>query len=469
MASLLPRTKIICTLGPSTDTADVSRKMIEGAMSVARINTAHGDPQEHSRRIQQVRTLAAGVGKTIAVLVDLPGPKFRVGKIAGDCMELRPGSEVALGAGAKGLAIPVSNSEILGDLRSGQSVYLADGSVQLLVEEIRRDHALCTVLIGGIIRSGSGLNFPESDLSAMIPTEADIRQLAFAIEQKADWIGISFVRKADEIDRVRSYLPAQEHPLLMAKIEKRQALTELRAIVDAADGVMVARGDLGVETDLAQVPLVQKRIVALANERARPVIIATQMLESMVEHARPTRAEVADVANAVLDGTDGVMLSAETAIGQFPIESLEMLRRVIAATEAEYPYGMALGRFSKHLSTSPEEAVAFAACRLSSEIHAKAIVVPVRSIHGAIQIARFRPKAPILAVADSEILSRQLMAIWGVIPMLAPTIANTGPCIAQAKEWLFRHKLVTSGDPVVVLSASSPSRDFSDRLQIVQC
>ena len=461
-------TKIICTLGPSTDRPGVLEHLVRSGMDLARINTAHGEATEHARRIAEVRRIADALESPVGILVDLPGPKFRVGRIPGGSRELRAGQEIVLGSGAEGGShIPMDAPALLKELKAGESVYLADGSIKVLVQSVSSQAITCQVIVGGTIRSGSGVNFPEAHLSVELPTEADLRHISFAMDQRAEWIGVSFVRTAADITRVRAHLKPGQPPLVMAKIEKRQALTHLEAILNASDGVMVARGDLGVETDLAEVPLVQKRIVSLANEQGRPVIVATQMLESMVGHPQPTRAEVTDVANAVLDGTDGVMLSAETAIGEFPQEAVTMLHRTVTATEHAYPYGSLLERLQPGVSALSDDAMSAVACRLSFDLHAKAIVAPARDLSAALRLARFRPKAPILVLTDSRLLWTQLTAIWGVIPLLSPTISEVEPCLERAKEWLLTRELAKAGDRMVVLFTSGESRGVSDSLQII--
>jgi len=462
------RTKIVCTLGPSTDRPGVLEQLIRAGMDVARVNTSHGKHAEHARRIQQVRQLSEQVGQPVAILLDLPGPKFRVGKLKDDPLELRRGSEVIIGANdGRETTIPVSLQKFGKMLHPGESVYLADGSVRLRVKDTADDWVTCQVVVGGTIRSGSGINLPESKLPALIPTDEDIRQVNFAASQQAEWVGVSFVQSADDLRRVQLSLPLGFHPLVMAKIEKRQALTELEAVVEASDGLMVARGDLGVETNLAEVPLVQKRIIALANAKARPVVTATQMLESMVEHEQPTRAEVTDIANAVLDGTDGVMLSAETAIGRFPVEAVEILHRVITATETEYAPKMAIDRLAKGRPGSPHDAISFVACQLALDLGAKAIIAPVHDLAGALGIAQFRPKAPILALTDSESLYRELAIVWGVVPLLAPSLSETHLCIAEAQQWLFEHQLARPGDSAVVLSMAGLFQGKGDTIQVI--
>jgi pyruvate kinase len=488
------RTKIVCTLGPATDQPDVIERLIEGGMDVARINTSHGEHAEHARRIERVRRAAQALGQPVAILVDLPGPKFRVGDLPGGACELAEGEIVTLAeeGDSKESAnlLPVRNRELLSALRAGELVFLADGSIELRVTTAGAGRigsgagsgagngVKCEVVIGGTVRSGSGINVPESALSALIPTDGDRRHLAFAVAQEAEWVGVSFVQSAADIDRVRACLPAASGaaPLLMAKIEKRRALADLDAIVEASDGVMVARGDLGVETDLAEIPIVQKRIIAVANAHGRPVITATQMLESMVEHEHPTRAEVADVANAVLDGTDAVMLSAETAIGRFPVAAVRILRRVIAATENAYGERIVLGQAHSIAPGPPDDAVSFAACLLAARLGARAIIIPVQTMTAALAIARFRSQAPLVVLADSERLYRSLALVRGVSPLFSATPPESAsrngglrpePCLAQATEWLVSHGLAQPGDQAVLVSAAGAAQDKADTLRTV--
>jgi len=462
------RTKIVCTLGPATDPPGVLERLISAGMDVARLNMSHGDHAEHARRIEQVRQLAREMEQPVAVLIDLPGPKFRVGNLPDGSRELRQGATVILTTESDDpTELPVRQPALLRALGAGESVYLADGSIKLQVKVTAVDRVVCEVLVGGTVRSGSGINVPESKLTALVPTDDDRRHIAFAVAQQTEWLGVSFVQCADDLVRVRALLPAGPQPLLMAKIEKRQALAELDAILEAADGVMVARGDLGVETDLAEIPLVQKRIIAQANARARPVITATQMLESMVEHPQPTRAEVTDVANAVLDGTDGVMLSAETAIGRFPVAAVKILQRVLTATETEYATGMARDRLRASEASAAEDSISFVACQLAARLNAKAIIAPVRDLTTALALVRFKPQAPLVAVTDSGSLSRQLAMVWGVSPLLAATV-EPAASLAQARRWLFAHQLAHPGDSAVVLSASVPGQEKVDTLRIFQ-
>ena len=461
------RTKIVCTLGPATDAPGVLENMARSGMDVARINFSHGTHDDHARRIQQVREVSRNLNLALAVLADLPGPKFRIGEIDGGSRQLHDGSRVFLVEDTSADdALPVRHRGLLESLRTGESVYLADGAIEMRVLARAVDRVECEIVVGGTVRSGSGINVPESDLPGLVPTEQDRTHLDFAVSQGVDWIGVSFVQSADDLVRVRACLPAATGTLLMAKIEKRRALTSLDEIVESADGIMVARGDLGVETDLAEIPLVQKRIIAAANARARPVITATQMLESMVEHDHPTRAEVTDVANAVLDGTDAVMLSAESAVGRNPLAAVHILQRVIAATEAEYGERIATARLQESGLVRAHEAVSFAACQLARQLDARAIITEVRNISQAAALARFRPTAPIVALATSEHVCRSLALVSGVLPLYAPLDEDSQGRIVRAAQWLYERALARAGEPVVVLSTSGDANETADTLRV---
>ena len=460
------RTKIVCTLGPATDAPGVLEALVRSGMDVARINMSHGSHADHAARIESVRTVSRTLAEPVAILADLPGPKFRLGELDGGSRRLEDGATVVLAAEAFDSEwLPVRNRELLEALRSGESVYLADGSVALRVTSAAADRVMCEVIFGGTVRSGSGINVPESELPGLVPTDADRTHLAFAVSHGVDWIGVSFVQAADDLERVRAALPDGAAPLLMAKIEKRRALANLDAIIECADGVMVARGDLGVETDLAKIPLAQKRIIAAANARGRPVVTATQMLESMVEHERPTRAEVTDVANALLDGTDAVMLSAESAVGRNPAAAVSMLRRVLAATEGEYAVQMAVARTCTAQRVSVEESVAFAACQLAERVDAKAIVARVSDHRLPAAIARFRPAVPIVAATRSHALYTRLAMVSGVSP-LHDESADADSHVTTAREWLFAQGFAQSGDRVVLVSAAGDAPATADTLQV---
>jgi pyruvate kinase len=438
-------------------------------MDVARINMSHGSHDDHVRRIRDVREVSRNSGQPVGILADLPGPKFRIGELHGGSRKLHDGTRVYLAEEASAPDfLPIRHRALLQALRAGDSVHLADGSIELLVKATAADRVECEVLAGGTVRAGSGVNVPDLSLPGLVPTEHDRVYLAFAVSQAVDWIGVSFVQSADDLARVRACLANACKPLLMAKIEKRQALAALDAIVEAADAIMVARGDLGVETDLAEIPLVQKRIIAAANAKARPVVTATQMLESMVEHEHPTRAEVTDVANAVLDGTDAVMLSAESAIGRNPVAAVHVLRRVIEATEAEYAARIALARLQESDTVSADEALGFVACQLAKQLDARAIIAHVRNLLQGAAIARFRPQAPIVALTDSLSVCRSLTLVSGVSPLFVPQRADAQARIAQARDWLYAQALARPGEQAIVLTASAGAEETVDTLQRVR-
>lgn len=410
------RTKIVATLGPSTDQPGVLEAMIRAGLNVARINAAHGNPEVHAERIANVRRLAKTCGVYVAVLLDLPGPKFRLGSLPAKGIELIRGDTVILGrAGSDPKVLPLSHPTLINDLKPKDPVYLVDGTVKLEVERIRDGKAYARVDFGGKVRSGSGINLPQTQISVRLPTPEDLRWIKFAVKEQLDWVGVSFVRNAAEVQMIRRRLgTGLTAPLVMAKIEKREALANLDAIIQAADGVMVARGDLGVETPLEHVPFEQKRIIAKAMEFGRPVVTATQMLESMVDHSSPTRAEVTDIANAILDGTDAVMLSAETAIGAYPLKAVEVLARVAEATEQRYRHETIFKRLSHISKQSAVDALCLSACWLSFDLKASAIVVQSTNLQLPFRLARFRPKTPILVTAVGiDALPRFTLA-WNV-------------------------------------------------------
>jgi len=436
----LHRTKIVATLGPSTDKPGVLKSLLNAGMDVARINAAHGSPEVHADRIHSVRRIAKEMGAAVAILLDLPGPKFRLGKLPNGERELFRGESIVLSrSGADAQSLPLSHPSVIKDLRVGNPIYLADGTVRLIVDRLRDGKAFTHVDFGGKVRSGSGFNLPQTEISVRLPTPDDLRWIDFAVKERLDWIGLSFVRNAQELEQVRRRIGSGLNaPLILAKIEKREALQNLDAIIKAADGVMVARGDLGVETPLEEVPLAQKLIIAKAMEYGRPVITATQMLESMVENSSPTRAEVADVANAILDGTDAVMLSAETAIGANPLKAVQVLGRIAQATEEKYRYETFFKRLSHVSKVSAVDALCLSACWLAYDLKASAIVVKSSDSRLPFRISRFRPKAPVLVSAMGIDALPRFCIAWNVFVRAisrkdVEALSRKGPVIAVSE------------------------------------
>lgn len=418
------RTKIVCTIGPASSTPDVLSRLVEAGLNMARINMSHGSHETHRANIEAVRQAAAAQGRTVPIMVDLCGPKIRVGDLA-EPIHLVPGQQVVIApeAWVQPGEIPTSYEGLPGDVGAGERVLLDDGLLELRGVKSDGQRVTLEVVRGGLLKSRKGINLPDVDVAAPSMTEKDEMDLDFALEMGAEYVSLSFVRKAEDVRQLKERV--QGRALVIAKIEKSQALRNLDEILIDADGVMVARGDLGVELPFEEVPLAQKRIIQRANYLARPVITATQMLESMIEHPRPTRAEASDVANAILDGTDCVMLSGETAVGKFPVEALKALAsiaREIEASEAmvqgpSYPPGVHVG--TRGGASAREHAVGSASVRAARDLQAPALLTITRSGFSARLVSSYRPAVPILAVCTDPITCSQLAAVWGVMPVLA--------------------------------------------------
>jgi pyruvate kinase len=424
----LKKTKIVCTLGPASNGRTVLEQMIGNGMNIARINFAHGDFDGHRRTIANVRAAAEAVGQPVAIFGDLPGPKMRIGQLAEEPIDLE-----------RGRLFVLQTEEITGDhervsmdfqglpkvVKPGDTIYVNDGYIQLKVERVVGQAVHCTVEVGGQLRSYKGINFPGIDLGISAFTERDRELLAFAAEQKLDAVSQSFVLGPEDIKAVREAAAALDYdPLIIAKIERAGALDHIEAIVAAADGVMVARGDLGVEIPIENIPAVQKQLIQQANLAAKPVITATQMLESMTDNRRPTRAEVTDVANAILDGTDGVMLSGETAIGSYPVETVKTMAQIAQATEAtDMGFGVAeLMELERSMDQiSRDNLVSFTVFAAAQSLNPCVIIVPAESGRTARHTTRFRMAVWIVAPSQSLSTCQRLQFSYGVYPVHVPT------------------------------------------------
>lgn len=446
----VPRTKIVGTLGPSSGTADAIRELIEAGLDVARINFSHGTHEQHARTIATVREVAQSLGRSVAILGDLQGPRIRIGDLdaprhldAGASVVLVPEHHVADGE------IPITYDELANDVGPGNRILINDGLIELLVTAVNAPRVTATVLHGGTLSSHKGMNLPGIAVSAPSLTEKDIADLEFAVAHELDALALSFVRRADDIDKMRAMIPKEM--LIVAKIEKDVALQNIEEILRASDAVMVARGDLGVELPFEEVPIAQKKIIALANRMGRPVITATQMLESMIENPRPTRAEASDVANAILDGTDAVMLSAETAAGAYPRLAVEAMRRIIHEIEThQRPSQNARLERRASVGMNTEEAIAAATVAAVRMLDAPLVVVFTKSGFSARIVASHRPTVPILALTDEPRVCRQLSLVWGVVPRLVPTARGYDHMVAMALREALDLGLVTKGDRVAV-------------------
>ena len=416
---------------------------------MARINFSHGTHEEHARLVATVRQLSAERRHPVAILGDLQGPRIRVGDLetprraeAGQDLVLRPEGVVTRDE------LPVTYDGLASDISPGNRILIDDGLIELVAREVTGDRVLARVVHGGEIRSHKGINLPGVNVSAPSITEKDRADAAFAVEQRLDYLALSFVRRPSDIAAVREL--AGKGPLVVAKIEKDSALDDIENIVRAADAVMVARGDLGVELPFEEVPLVQKRIIRLANQFGRPVITATQMLESMIEHPRPTRAEASDVANAILDGTDAVMLSAETAVGAYPVLAVQAMHRIIAEIERRRVSRTRTERRADDPYASTEETIAAATVTAVRMLGAALVVVFTKSGFSARIVSAQRPDVPILGLTDVERTYNQLALVWGVIPALVPHSDTYSQMFEHARAELLKRELVKPGDKVIV-------------------
>jgi pyruvate kinase len=446
-----PRTKIVCTLGPSTATRETLRSLMEAGLSVARLNFSHGTHEQHARTVALVRATALELGRPVAILGDLQGPRIRIGDLT-EPREVADGDDIVLVAGEHDVApgqFPTTYDHLCDDLKVGDRILINDGLIELMTLEVDARTVHARVLHGGVIKSHKGINLPGVAVSAPSITEKDWADVAFAVEHDLEYLALSFVRRAQDIAELREKIPM--HMLVVAKIEKDSALENIESIVRASDAIMVARGDLGVELPFEEVPIAQKRIIALCNKLGRPVITATQMLESMITHPRPTRAEASDVANAILDGTDAVMLSAETAAGQYPRLAVEAMTRIITEIEKHPRTGESDGRRTANDSAlSTEHAIAAAATSAVKSLAAPALIVFTKSGFSARIVASHRPGVPILVLTDQERTYRQLALVWGVIPCLVQHCDTYWDMVKLALAAVRERGLAREGDRVVV-------------------
>ena len=443
------RTKIVCTLGPSSATSEVIGSLLDAGMSVARINFSHGTHETHARTIAIVRQLATERKRPVAILGDLQGPRIRIGDLESP-ITVAPGEEVVLCEETicSGSDLPVTYTDIARDVKVGDRVLIDDGLIELVVLDIKAQRVVTRVLHGGEIRSHKGMNLPGVQVSAPSITDKDRADAKFAVEQRLDYLALSFVRRAEDLAALRELIP--KDLLVISKIEKDSALDDIENIIRASDGVMVARGDLGVELPFEEVPLVQKRLIRLANQLGRPVITATQMLESMIEHPRPTRAEASDVANAILDGTDAVMLSAETAAGAYPELAVRAMRRIIAEIEKRGVAPRREERKAGLVGASTEETIAVATRAAAVLLDAPLVVVFTKSGFSARIVASQRPDVPILGLTPVERTYNQLSLIWGVIPALGPPVDTYVKMFEYARTEILQRGLAKQGDRVLV-------------------
>jgi pyruvate kinase len=452
----LRHSKIVCTIGPASCSPPIINRLLRAGMDVARLNFSHGSHEDHARNIAALRAAAASQRKTIAILADLQGPKIRTGPLAS-------GSPVLLRSGQQ---FTITTAKVLGDttrvsttfrplpreVHRGNRILLSDGLIELCVQQVRGQEVICKVINGGLLGQNKGINLPGIKLRVPALTQKDRADLKFALSQGANYIAVSFVRRPEDVLLAKMLIRrARKDTPVIAKLEKPEAIENLDAILRVADGVMVARGDLGVEMNPERVPVVQKTIITRAREFRRPVITATQMLESMTENPRPTRAEASDVANAIFDGSDAVMLSAETASGKYPVEAVSMMARIIAEAEAsiqEYPRPLP----QEQLKVA--ETVAELVCHASKELHMKLIAVFTHSGFTARLISRYRPLVPIVAFSPEEETRRRMSLIWGVTSRHIPDVRKIDGLAAIAEKRLLEERLVRKGDVIGIVAGT---------------
>jgi pyruvate kinase len=448
--------KIVCTIGPATRTPRMIRKLIEAGMDVARLNFSHGTHEEHAQSFAMLREASAALEKPIGILTDLQGPKIRTGALAG-------GGTVTLRAGQEFI---ITTAKVLGDstrvsttfhplakeVKAGDRILLSDGLIELRVKKVQRSEVICDVVNGGALGEHKGINLPGVKLHVPALTSKDRADLRFALKQGADYIAVSFVRRPEDVLLAKELIKrARKDAPVIAKLEKPEAIENLDAILGASDGVMVARGDLGVEMSPERVPVVQKNIIARAREFRRPVITATQMLESMTENPRPTRAEASDVANAIFDGSDAVMLSAETATGKYPVETVTMMARIIEEAEGsihEFPTPVAQERLKV------PETVAELVCHASRELHMKLIAVFTHSGFTARLVSRYRPLVPIVAFSPEVATRRRMALLWGVTSRSISDIKKIDGLAGVAEKRLLEERFVKKGDVIGIVAGT---------------
>ncbi|MGK8504959.1 pyruvate kinase [Nocardia asiatica] len=461
---MMRRTKIVCTLGPATATEDRIRELVESGMDVARLNFSHGEHADHAENYKKVRQAADHLGRAVGILADLQGPKIRLGRFLEGKTVWATGEEVRITVeDVDGTHDRVSTTykELAQDAKPGDRLLVDDGKVGLIVTRVDGNDVVCRVTEGGPVSNNKGVSLPGMDVSVPALSEKDIEDLEFALKLGVDFIALSFVRSPSDVELVHDVMDRVGRRVpVIGKLEKPEAIDNLEAVVLAFDAVMVARGDLGVELPLEQVPIVQKRAIQMARENAKPVIVATQMLESMIENSRPTRAEASDVANAVLDGADAVMLSGETSVGRYPIETVRTMARIVHAVETESTRVPPL----THVPRTKRGVISYAARDIGERLNAKALVAFTQSGDTVRRLARLHTPLPLLAFTPLPEVRSQLALTWGTETFIVPTVDSTDAMIHQVDVALLSMDRYQKGDLVVIVAGSPPGTVGSTNL-----
>lgn len=474
------KTKIICTIGPASKEENILRGLITGGMDIARINTSHCDSEEVMEIVEKIRRISQEFKRNTAIILDLQGPKIRVSDLKNKIRLERKQKVIFTVAnnydsshsGINNI-IKVTYDKFIEDIKKGSRIFIDDGLIECKVLDINipKKSAVCEVITGGLLNSNKGINIPGVPISADSVTKKDLEFLNLGLKLEVDFIAQSFVRNSYDIEKIKRVISGKKsHAMVIAKIEKNEAVDNFDSILNSADAVMVARGDLGIEMDPEEIPNIQKRIIKKANMLGKPVITATQMLDSMMRNPRPTRAEVSDVANAIIDGSDSVMLSGETAVGKYPLESLKMMVKIINKTEASLDYDTILRNntiMRKKLKIDRNtitEAISFASCEIANMLNAKAIISSTESGHTARQVSKNRPRSMIIGVSPNQRVVRQLMISWGVVPAKTKFTKNIDMMIDESINVSKKLKYINIGDRVVITAGVLVNKPGSTNL-----
>ena len=452
---MLKKTKIVCTMGPSTEKQEIIENLLNSGMNVARFNFSHGDHAEHGNRINLVKAAGKATGKTVSLMLDTKGPEMRLGKFAAGKVQLVAGKKLILTADQDFVGdetkVAVSHKGLCTEVKPGDTILLSDGLVSLTVEEIQGTDIVTTIMNSGIMGTLKRVAAPGVSVNLPPLSDRDVKDVIFGISQDMDFIAASFVQRAADVNAIRKIITDNNGKMeIISKIENMEGVDNIDEIIEASDGIMVARGDLGVEIPAEDVPLIQKMIINKCNAAGKPVIVATQMLESMINNPRPTRAEASDVANAIMDGTDAIMLSGETASGDYPEEAVKTMNKIANRIESSLQYNALLLNKGIALQPTTTDAISHATVQVAYEIDAKAIVTPTESGYTTKMVSKYRPKAPIIAVAPDEKTARSLNLRWGVYPIIGSRWSDTDEMIIGSVQNSVEAGYLTSGDLVVV-------------------
>ena len=456
------KTKIVCTIGPASESEEMLEKLILAGMNVARLNFSHGSHEEHGARIQRIREVSKRLNKIVGILLDTKGPEIRTHKMENDAIELTTGQKIAISTTevlGNNVVFSITYDKLIEDVTPGSIILLDDGLIELRVESIDMEAGKIhtTIINAGTLKNNKGVNVP--GVSVQLPgiTEKDAQDILFGVEQDVDFIAASFVRRDSDVLEIRELLEKNggSHIQIVPKIENQEGVDNIDKILEVSDGLMVARGDLGVEIPAEEVPLVQKKLISKCNQLGKAVITATQMLDSMQRNPRPTRAEASDVANAILDGTDAIMLSGETAAGMYPVESVETMHKIAVRTEKAVDYRSVVGKLSKKRGVNMTDAIGQAVAHTSLNLNVKAVLAPTESGHTAKMISKFRPGVPIIGVTSSPRPARQLTLVWGVYPIIGARAHTTDEILETSIDESLEHGYVSHGD-LVIITAGVP-------------